>query len=428
MPSIYTLTLTTLVSLSTAYSLPPNLHSRQALSDLKTGSWLLTWTPSMPNPQTYKGPLRITSNSSSLYISADLYNGTTNPDPADGSPILSRENYWAFVRPTKLSSTSNGGFDLGLEFYKYKGTPNPFNHYTDWESEPWEGGLSASLSASTAPAGFPSDTSYFSGNVTFAGNGSAAGTLSMGWVSDYVRRYTVEIGGVAGLERPLADASGTRTWKSIFADALIDMSLESGVDVPDQPNGIWDTAQAHAAMLQYRRPTNFDRVWRIYLLMVKKDRDVARGAMMDGKRDSNDPVPREAAVIANEWLIGTNADGSPDTQHAWPASVVGKPFVSLHDAWFRTAVHEVGHFFNLGHPAEFQNGLMDDTQTYVDAGEQGLTSKKFPENIDARALAFTGWERHFMAHRPDTHVRPGWIDFGAAAQDETPPVVLDLLA
>ncbi|KAF2733935.1 hypothetical protein EJ04DRAFT_604027 [Polyplosphaeria fusca] len=419
-----------LISLSAALTipLPVDIAARQA-SNLKQGSWLITYQPSAANSPLYKGPMRITSNDTSLIISGDLYNGTVEPNPADGSPLLPRANYWSYIRFVKYTPSSNGAFSLGMDFYLYNGVPNPRNNYTDWSDDPLDGGYTVDLQPATPPTTFPSSTTYFSGTVKRSSTGASLGTFTMGWVSPFYRRFHLERAAVTGMQRPSTDTTGTRTWASIFASAGIDMTVEDGkADIPNTSDGMWSMEQAHAAMLQYRRATDFDTEWRIWLLNVPRSSDVARGAMIDGGREFNG-VPREGCVVANEWIVGTLADGSPDPggfdiEHRpwkWPETVTGRKFVELQDAWFRTNLHEVGHFFNLPHPGDFAGGMMDDTPTYAMVGETGVTAKRFPENIDADSFKWNAYDMYVMAHRPDTHVRPGWHNFGGATNDQHPP-------
>ncbi|KAF2470195.1 uncharacterized protein BDR25DRAFT_343395 [Lindgomyces ingoldianus] len=405
-------------------ALPSDLHSRQA-PKLKAGAWLMTYKPS-GSSQTYKGSLRVTSDSSSLHISGDWYNSTAQPNPADGIPILPRSNYYAFIRATKLTSGNNRAFTMGLEAFRFKGF-HEINNYTVWDdsSAPLDGGYITDLSPTTAPTGYPDSRNYFEGDMKIIGSGSVAGRFTMGWVNEYVRKITLEIGSVSGMEVPNKDISGQRTWKNIFSEVGWDIKIVLGkTDIPEPTNtnlpaGMWKSEQQHAAMLQYRKETDFDKEWKYYLLLVKRLEGVERGAMFDPGYEYNS-IPREGTAVANEWIVGTIWDGTNDTGRNW-GTATGKKFVTVHDAWFRTCVHEVGHFFNLQHPPEFVQGVMTDTQTYVDAGRDGLTAQKFPENVGSESLKFTDSDKFLMMHRPDLFLRPGFVKFGAAAQNSEPP-------
>jgi hypothetical protein len=393
---------------------------------------LISYTPTGTGSKTYKGPLRITSNDTITFISGDLYNGTVQPNPAEGSPILPRANYWAYVRSTSLNAGSNGGFSLGLEYWQFKGFARRLTtNETLWADDALDGGYTVDLAPKTAPSGFPDPQNYFEGDAKTS-SGTIVGHFTMGWVSTYLRRITLEIGTVPGVTIPSSSTSGTRTWKSVFDDVGYDITILAGkTDIPEPSNptgpGFFNNEQEHAAVLQSRSPTDFDKEWKYYLLGVRRIADVARGAMIDAGGEYNS-IPREGTCIASDWLVGTYPNGTIDNTHAWPASVRGKQFHELHDPWFRTALHEVGHMFNLGHPTDFDwvDNLMQDTESYVDAGEQGKTTSRFPENVGEQSFRFGEGDRFLMMHRPDTFVRPGWVNFGSAAQWGVPPAVENL--
>ncbi|KAF2262850.1 hypothetical protein CC78DRAFT_582177 [Lojkania enalia] len=437
----FLLYLTAFFSLATAipFPLPTNIHSRQA-PNLKDGAYLITYKPN-DSPVVYKGPLMITSNSTAIHISGDLYNGTSQPDPSKGTPKLPRANYYGFLGADKLEQGSNGGFSLGLGLFLYNGLPNwPLSNVTDWvpKGDPWgitpipvDGGYNVDLVPKAVPSGFPDPASYYEGEVKFKSNGSSAGKFAMGWVDEHVRQYTLEIAAEQGLERPMSGTSGTRTWEKVFAEAHVKMNIVLGKsDIATPEGGKWTSGQVHAAMLKYRnngQPQDFDKEWRIFLIITRRLTFVARGVMVDGDSKEWNYIPREVAAVAFEWPIGTLADGTPDTRRKWPEDLRGKPFITIKDACIRTAFHEVGHFMNLPHPDRFLGGLMDDTDTYADAYETGESPRPFPENVGVESFRFNDHDLFVMAHRPDTHVRPGWHDFGGATPDNYPRPVPDLL-
>ncbi|KAF2000984.1 hypothetical protein P154DRAFT_191962 [Amniculicola lignicola CBS 123094] len=427
----YLIAFTALLSLSSASIVP-----RQA-STLKTGSWLTTFTPLSPieGSSKFRGPLRITSNETGTIISGDLYNGTTEANPLDGSPILPRANYYAFMRAKKYTAGSNGAFTLDIDAYRYRGL-GEVNMYPRWEhdnavgpSEPipsWGDGWTVNLAPATAPSGFPADTVYFSGEVKWAANGTTLGTMTMGWVSKWVRRAKLEIGTVSGVPVPLNDNSKTRPWVTIFNEARYDYEVTTGkTDIPEPSNpdlplpGTWKNEQQHAAVLQYRSPTNFDKEWKHYLLVVRRIQGVDRGAMIDDAQAYNG-LPREGTSLSTDWVFGKHWDGTDDTVTNW-GEATGKKFVDEHDAWYRTAVHEVGHFFNLPHPPTFSNDVMTDSNTFADAGRDGITPEPFPRNLKIEAFKLLPEHIYTMQHRPDTTVRPAFIEFGGANNDNLPP-------
>jgi hypothetical protein len=385
---------------------------------LKTGAWLITYQPSAPNSQRYRGGLRVTSNNGETFISGDLYNGTTEANPADGIPILPRKNYEFFVRTTGYTQGANRAFSLNMEFYRFlRFVERRTLNDTVWEDEARDGGYIVDLSPATAPSGYPDAQNYFEGQVKIASSGAVVGKFTMGWVNSFIRKITVEIGTVKGLKIPESDDSGTRTWKTIFSEVGWDITVNVGnTSIPEpNPNGFFDNNQQHRAMLDSRTPTDFDKEWKYYLLVVRHMVGVERGAMIDPTSEHNG-LPREGTVLTTDWVWGTLWDGTPDTRYPWPESIKGKKFVELNDPWYRTAVHEVGHFFNLQHPTEFENDIMTDTQSYVEAGANGVTPLPFPDNVTPEVFHFIPYQVFLMQHRPDIHIRPAYVDFGSPAQ------------
>lgn len=59
---------------------------------------------------------------------------------------------------------------------------------------------------------------------------------------------------------------------------------------------------------------------------------------------------------------------------------------------------------------------MTDTPSFVTAGADGVTPQQFPDNINVESMKFQSSDIFLMQHRPDTHIRPGFVEFGAAAQ------------
>ncbi|KAF2746287.1 hypothetical protein M011DRAFT_91150 [Sporormia fimetaria CBS 119925] len=422
----------TLLSLLPTFTLsltlphPAPLPRQTTHQSLKPGAYLLTFTPSSPSKTSiYSGTLRVTSNDTTLHISGDLYNTTTLPSPSTGIPIQPRSNYFSFLRGISYTPLpENDGFTLGLESYPLTGF-RAVMRFTDtiWASEPVDGGYTISFSRGTPEegAGYPDAENYFTGTVTSTTDSKKElGTMTLGYLSPFLRRATLELASVSGVELPVSDISGTKTWKTVFESVGWDMSVAEGdrnVPEPDPANELgkeyWNEDQEHDAMLKHRSPTDFDTEWKIWLLVIRKSSQVTRGAMIDTNLRQNN-IPREGTMITSDWVVGTWVDGTPGSRDGvtWPSAVAGKKFVDVKNAWFRTAVHEVGHVLSLTHPYDFMNDVMTDTPSFVTAGEEGWTEKQFPENITPETFRFSEMDTMILQHRPDAHVRPGFVDFG----------------
>lgn len=383
--------------------LPPRFRT------VRCGSWLINYRPAGAPLVSYDGTLRVECHRAGRTASGDLYQRRVvllpfprpprpilwpGPKPADGIPVLPRDRYRYYLRVTELPEFFHlgQGFDLKFEMWRFT-APN------GWVLEST---LTAAMIRTPAPSGFPSPPDYAEGDVKDA-NGKVVGRLTMGWLSTYFRRCTVEIDTVAGSERPTTSGAG-HDWQSVLDAVGWQVKVELGdTDVAEPSGDSWSNAEMHAAMLARRAAANLDTEWRYHILAVKNIDSTPRGIMYDaGGTDSNN-VPREGVGIASHWVIDRN----------W-GTVGGQRFGAAPAPYFRTAVHEIGHAMGMYHNAN-DLGFMCTSDTI--AG-QGTATLPFPANIQ--------WSYHpdnakQLRHYPDPFVRPGGVEFGGASTS-TPPI------
>lgn len=405
---------------------PARLSTFRIERGLRGGAWLATFRPSNAPLTAYDGTVRVEVHPSisggGRTTSGDLYQrpihhspGTitpvlgAGPNPQDRIPIqpLSRYRYYLSITKILEGLTFEDSFEMDFNRWKY--TPHATAEGTgNWTSE---GAFKATLAWTAPPAGFPSDVDYLSGDVQDSA-GIVIGSLNLGWVSEFLRKVTIEIDSVDGIERPLHNGlTGVNhfDWQKVFSNVSWDLTVFPGqndVPPPAPDDDGWSDAELHAGMLRWRNSANLDTEWRFHLLCVKKIDTTPRGIMYDALGTDSDNLPREGAAVATSWIIA----------RGW-GRVSGRRFGAVPEAYFRAAVHEIGHALSLVHNLRNQY-FMDTSDTIAAAGEQ--TQPSFPDNIK---WGFTDDDARRLKHWPDAFVRPGGSPFGSSntAPTMSPP-------
>ena len=389
------------------------------LRSLRAGCYLINYTPKTPVLTSFDGTIRVEAHSAGRTASGDLYQRPViflptpiaippgplpvptphpvllpAPNPANGIPVLPRSRYRHYLRITQLLETFTTGnsFTLGFEMYKFT-APNSWSN---------AGAFTALMKWGPAPAGFPSASDYLEGDVKNAA-GQVVGRLTMGWVSKYFRKATVEIDRVSVSEAPLNNGMGL-DWKGVFDQVGWDVNLvTSNANVAEPSGQGWSDAEMHAAMLARRDASNLDAEWRYHILAVRIIDSTPRGIMYDvGATDSNN-VPREGVGISSHWVIPNSAP--------W-GTVKGLRFGTAAAPYFRTVIHEIGHAFGLFHNT-VDNGFMNTTDVIA-----ASCSATFPACIK---WSYASDDLKRLRHYSDMFVRPGATTFGSAS-NATPPI------
>lgn len=375
---------------------------------LKAGCYLVNYKPLNNLLKAFDGTIRVEGHTNGKTASGDLYNRPVRiiprpfpqppiialgsaPNPAQGIPILPRNQYTYYIRITSILefATALNSFNLGYELYKYT-APNT------WVKE---GNYTAKMVWMTAPPGYPSPKNYLEGDVKNTA-GNIVGRLKMGWISNYLRKAIVEIDTVSGSEAPLNNAAGV-DWTTVFNEVGWDVHTYcSSTNVAQASGNSWSDAEMHTAMLAKRDAANLDKEWRYHILSVKNLDSTPRGIMYDnGGTDSNN-IPREGIGIASHWNIPNTAE--------W-GLVAGQRSGASAKTFFRTAVHEIGHAMGLLHNT-VNNGFMNTTD--VIAASATPPANPFPNNV---IFSYADDDKRRLRHYPDIHVRPGGTAFGAAS-------------
>lgn len=379
---------------------------------VREGCWLITIATPGASPTYYDGTMRIDRDGAGCTASGDIYRRpvlsagnppravpAAPPSPAAGIPCFAIDKYSQYLRVTALDDHSNNTVvRLAFEAWQY-------DRSLGWSNR---GILSADMTRIPAPPQFPSQADYLEGDVIRA-NGQSAGRLRMGWVAPRLRKVTVEIDSVPGCEQPANNGVGFG-WQQLFEKLKWQgQVLMSNNDVAEPAGGSWSDAALHAAMLARRDRSDLDAEWRYHLLSVRRTLSSERGVMYDnGGSDANN-VPREGCALAAFWPI-------PNITQ-W-GLVRGQRFGAATAAFFRAAVHELGHAFGLDHETE-DLGFMNTTEAIAAAG---TAARPFPTNI---SWGFSARDTRRLRHLPDILVRPGGARSGFGFAGDAPPVLSD---
>lgn len=380
---------------------------------LRAGCYLLNYQPKSSAFVSYDGTLRVETHSGGRTASGDLYQRPViflpplpgfppiirtpillpGPNPASGIPALARSRYRYYLRVTQILEwfTLGNSFTLGFEMHRFNSTTKTWTN---------EGSCTAVMTWTTAPTGYPSSGDYLEGDVKNSA-GVVVGRLKMGWVSQYLRRAVVEIDRVNASETPLNNGSGV-DWRSIFDQVGWDVTVTTSHTNVTEPSGVsWSDAECHQAMINWRDSADLDTQWRYYLLCVRRLDSTSRGIMFDAYGGDANSVPREGAAISSHWNF-TNDSVFPENNN-W-GLCAGLRFGQSAPAYFRTAVHEIGHAIMMFHPGSATgNHIMQVTPQIAD---NAVAPVQFPNNIE---WAFSAEDQRRLRHLPDIAVRPGSI-------------------
>jgi hypothetical protein len=349
-------------------------------------------------------------------ISGDLYAMPPSYQVPDGDqiPIFPIGEYRFYLLANKIEEGEKGEFILYLESYEFSSAAG---------SQPCP--IEARLKWSAAPAASISAFDYLEGSV-FAEDGSKIGEMSLKWISDYLRRAILEIDRVndvrtpsdnySGLEEELVKGLEQTTWAKVFERGGWLMKAENS-DQPAEPaTKTWRESELHRALPELRDSFDVDREWRYQMFCVGTVEDGGRGYEFDAEGGPKNSGLFASVVLAAKYEFSRSETETDAANLPWGAALGGRTLDET-PAYFRTAVHELGHALNLEHNFSTA-GFMATTDAIREIAERrrtqinGEKGGKEDPNGEIDVLKEIEWQfapddLERLRHWPDVVVRPG---------------------
>ncbi|MCH9649650.1 MAG: hypothetical protein K0U98_15530 [Deltaproteobacteria bacterium] len=379
----------------------------------------------------YDGTLRVDREgaaSGDLYLNRDV---ETKPaaappwkglDPRDGIPIFPRKLYRYYLRVSQIRQATDRAerkkaLSLDFELFRF-----------DWTAMRWE--LETELRADLRKTSPPKGKSYprrnkKTGAIFFRGEmfnsrNQSVGKISLGHVSKFLRKATVQIFTQGKIPPPLCRCGGESTrrgghkkdcisWEDAYGKADWQIQICTAPFANNREK--WSRTQLHEKMIElgegktsigedtetFEQATDLlDCEWRSNLLCIsKKEKGLAE--MYDRRGDDLNGVPREGAALGAKYIF---CKKNPIWGRAGGKAVMETP-----EVYFHIAVHEIAHTQGLMHNSSFPGFMSRLDHT---AAETQRKNGQFPQGLE---FSFSNMDCRRLQHFPDPWVRPGGVPF-----------------
>lgn len=338
--------------------------------------------------------------------STKTVNYTVGPTPSADVPIFHTEQYKYYIRVIDITQGKTRTNACSIKFQLWE--------FGEWGSFPvWTKvrTVIAKMEWKPAPEGYPSSGDYLEGTLHDYKSNKILGEMSMGWVSEFLRKGILQIDKEAGASTILNNGETgnlLETWQSIGERFKWKIDVDHSIGlISKSGTGPWHDEDLERELNRVRKSWHSGTEWRYHLSIVKSydyaDSDsppkLFAGNLYEVGSRNFEPVTRigeqrAGIVVATDWVFDKPVYGS----------LQGQKIKDVQKLLFRTAVHEFGHHMSLIHNHSDTN-LMNVTE---DIAEKGTSTNPFPNNID---WEFDAVEKMRLKHGSDLYVRPLGIDF-----------------
>lgn len=352
-------------------------------------------------------------------ISLDVLGGYLNKPRRRTIPVYKRSRYYAYLACTAahlntlVYPSENCKFSLDFDLYEYEHPDDGF-----------DGSFPDTFTKQVKLAMEHTTTADRYLGTMFEG-ATVLGSVTMEWVSSSFRKANLDVHTLSGSEAPQEvddiDGTGTEDFRSAFASSgwnlrvayrTPNLTIPSSISSSQDGDDCWSRENSHILMesISGYDAGVLDRKWLVRLMAIEGKLGCSRGRMFDNRIKADDYG--DLNLIAREGAVTYSDDGYDDAAFGDNEDDLQK---DTPRAFLRSAVHEVGHAFNLVHPtAGNQDNSIMTTSPGV-AGALNTDGLDFPEDI---SLEFRDSDRHHLVHKPDPVVRPGAMSFPRL--DESP--------
>lgn len=388
-------------------------ESRPTLSALD-GSWYVRLTQRREaegRPAAIHGAMRIESRTSNwVLVSGDVYTeeygveGGRSTDPMPENPLTIGRNWYPQFPAEKY------GWYFRSRGIRYEGRTLSVDlerHVWDQRADDFETTESGSMTLRSRPIPFthpslPQPTVRMRGTATFGGTKYDAVATK---TSPYYRGCLIE-----------ADVMTNRRWagtaqrpgglelsfSGVYRDAGLEFHAEvDEVDVPEDAE--LTLAELQQLLATHRDPAAASgRGWHLWLVVASQLGGRGRGTL-GIMFDDVEPY-REGAAAFYDPRFGDSSIVHPSAR--------GKAIGEVPLAILRTALHEIGHAFNLYHPKHDAHTVPIGTTIMNQTGDvMGFASETNPYPDNA-TFSFDDHNHASLVHAADPQVKPGWKTFG----------------